>query len=100
MLNWAAQIAQMSVDIVARELHHNRDYLNRIFQEATGGSLKYYINAKRIATAQQLLRDGYAPYDVCFMLSFNNYSSFSRCFSQHIGLSPKQYALSVQRHTH
>lgn len=85
---------ELNVRIIAEALHHNSDYLGRVFKNATGGSLKYYINAKKIAVAQQLLRDGYPPFDVCFMLCFNNYSSFSRCFSKHIGLSPKQYALS------
>lgn len=88
---------ELSVEIIAHKLHHNSDYLGRVFKDATGGSLKYYINAKKIALAQQLLREGYPPYDVCFMLCFNNYSSFSRCFSRHIGLSPKQYLSSIRR---
>lgn len=87
---------ELSVEIIASRLHHNSDYLGRIFKNTTGGSLKYYINAKKIALAQQLLREGKSPYDVCFMLSFNNYSSFSRCFSKHIGLSPKQYVMSLR----
>lgn len=88
---------ELSVELIAQKLHHNSDYLGRVFKDATGGSLKYYINAKKIALAQQLLREGYPPYDVCFMLCFNNYSSFSRCFSRHIGLSPKQYLSSIHR---
>lgn len=88
---------ELSVEIIADALHHNSDYLGRVFKNATGSSLKYYINAKKIALAQQLLRQGTSPYDVCFMLGFNNYSSFSRCFSRHIGLSPKQYSLASAR---
>ncbi|MDD3141860.1 MAG: AraC family transcriptional regulator [Lachnospiraceae bacterium] len=88
--------SELSVEILAHNLHHNSDYLGRIFKNTTGGSLKYFINAKKIAHAQQLLREGYSPCDVCFMLCFNNYSSFSRCFSKHIGLSPKQYVMSLR----
>ncbi len=88
---------ELTVEIIAEELHHNSGYLGRIFKETTGSSLKYYINAKKIALAQQLLREGNTPYDVCFMLGFNNYSSFSRCFSMHIGLSPKQYVMAERR---
>lgn len=87
---------ELSVEIIAGNLHHNSDYVSRVFKNATGGSLKYFINAKKIALAQQLLREDHSPYDVCFMLSFNNYSSFSRCFSKHIGLSPKQYVMSLR----
>ncbi len=88
---------ELSVEILAEALHHNSDYLGRVFKNATGSSLKYYINAKKIALAQQMLRQGTSPYDVCFMIGFNNYSSFSRCFSRHIGLSPKQYAMSLRK---
>lgn len=82
---------EISVNSIALNLHHNVDYLGRIFKNATGSSLKYYINGKKIALAQKLLREGNSPYDVCFILSFNNYSSFSRTFSEHAGMSPKQY---------
>lgn len=88
--------SELSVELIAQSLHHNSDYLGRAFKNSTGGSLKYFINAKKIGVAQQLLSEGYPPYDVCFMLCFNNYSSFSRCFSKHIGLSPKQYVMSLR----
>lgn len=87
---------ELSVQIIAQNLHHNIDYLGRVFKTATGSSLKYYINGKKIALAQKLLREGNSPYDVCFMLGFNNYSSFSRCFSAHAGMSPKQYVMSFR----
>lgn len=88
---------ELSVQSVAANLHHNSDYLGRVFKEATGSSLKYYINGKKIALAQKLLREGNSPYDVCFMLSFNNYSSFSRCFFEHTQISPKQYVMSLRK---
>lgn len=87
---------ELTVEIIARELHHNSDYLGRVFKNYVGDSLKYYINAKKVALAQQLLMEGVPPYDVCFTLCFNNYSSFSRCFSKHTGLSPKQYVMSLK----
>lgn len=81
----------ITVEKIADDLHHNSDYLGRLFHEVTGGSLKYYINAKKISLAQKYLCEGYSPYDVCFMIGYNNYTSFSRRFSSHIGCSPKQY---------
>ena len=54
----------------------------------------FYINAKKIVLAQKLLLQNYSPYDVCFMVGYNNYSSFSRRFSKQIGTSPKQFQLS------
>lgn len=83
----------ITVESLAQQLHHNSDYLNRAFKTTTGDSLKHYINAKKISLAQQYLHQGYSPYDVCFMIGFNNYSSFSRNFSKQIGQSPKQYQM-------
>lgn len=87
----------LTVESIAKNLHHNSDYLGRVFSETTGGSLKYYINAKKISLAQQYLREGYSPNDVCFMIGYNNYSSFSRRFSNQAGISPKQYQLQMRK---
>lgn len=87
---------ELSVQSIADNLHHNVDYLSRAFKIATGSSLKYFINGKKIALAQKLLREGNSPYDVCFMLNYSNYSSFSRCFSEHAMMSPKQYVMSLR----
>ncbi len=84
-----------TISSMASELHYSSDHLSRVFSEATGDSLKHYINAKKIVLAQKLLLQNYSPYDVCFMAGYNNYSSFSRRFSKQIGISPKQYQLSI-----
>lgn len=86
----------ITVEDIANALHHNSDYLNRAFKNVTGRSLKQYISAKKISLAQQYLTQGYAPYDVCFMVGYKNYSSFSRRFSELLGISPKQYQLKYQ----
>ncbi len=84
----------ITVGSMSDDLHYSSDHLSRAFGEATGDSLKHYINAKKIALAQKLLLENNSPYDVCFMVGYNNYSSFSRRFSNQIGLSPKQFQLS------
>ncbi len=84
----------ITIGTMSDELHYSSDHLSRAFSEATGDSLKHYVNAKKIALAQKLLLKGTSPYDVCFMVGYNNYSSFSRRFSKQIGMSPKQYQLS------
>jgi AraC-like DNA-binding protein len=84
----------ITINAMSAELHYSSDHLSHAFSEATGDSLKHYINAKKIALAQKLLLQNNSPYDVCFMVGYNNYSSFSRRFSNQIGMSPKQYQLS------
>lgn len=84
----------ITIKDMSEALHYSSDHLSRVFSEATGDSLKHYINGKKIVLAQKLLLQNYPPYDVCFMAGYNNYSSFSRRFSQQIGMSPKQYQLA------
>jgi AraC-like DNA-binding protein len=79
---------------MSADLHYSSDHLSRVFSEAMGDSLNHYINAKKIVLAQKLLLQNYSPYDVCFMVGYNNYSSFSRRFSKQIGIAPKQFQLS------
>jgi len=86
----------ITVDKIAKSLHHHSDYLSRCFKEVTGYTLKHYILAKRIALAQKKIREGSSPYDACFQIGFNNYSSFSRAFSKQIGCSPKKYQLKYR----
>ena len=84
----------LTINKIADDLHYSSDHLSRVFIEATGDSLKHYINGKKIVLAQKLLLQNYSPYDVCFMVGYNNYSSFSRRFSKQIGVSPKQFQLT------
>lgn len=81
----------LTVEHIAASLHHNSDYLSRSFKDSTGHPLKNYITAKRISLAQKLIREGMSPYDACFSLAFNNYSSFARTFMKQTGCSPKKY---------
>ncbi|MCR4960751.1 MAG: AraC family transcriptional regulator, partial [Lachnospiraceae bacterium] len=81
----------LTIKKMARDLHYSSDHLSRVFSKATGDSLKHYINAKKMVLAQKLLHQKYSPSDVCFMLGYNNYSSFSRRFSKQIGTSPNQF---------
>ena len=84
----------ITINKMSADLHYSSDHLSRVFSEAMGDSLKHYINAKKIVLAQKLLLQNYSPYDVCFMVGYNNYSSFSRRFSKQIGVAPKQFQLS------
>ena len=58
--------------------------------------IQQYIIEKRLTQAKKLLRMGKPPIDVCFLCGFNNYSNFSRTFSKHLKLSPKQYQISAR----
>lgn len=84
---------ELTLQEIAKNLHMNSTYMGRCFKKTTGASIQQYIIAKKITLAQQYLRQGHAPCDVCYMTGFNNYSNFSRTFSKQAGCSPKQYQL-------
>lgn len=76
---------------LADHLCYNETYISRCFKNTTGTPLQQYILTKKIILAQNYLKEGYSPCDVCFMSGFNNYSNFSRTFVKYAGVSPKQY---------
>ncbi len=81
---------------IAGQVHLNPVYLTRIFKSYTGMPVQQYIIEKRLSQAKKLLREGKPPIDVCFLCGFNNYSNFSRTFSKHLKISPKQYQVRAR----
>lgn len=86
----------LSLEDIAAQVHLHPVYLTRIFKAYTGIPIRQYLIEKRLSFAKQLLREGKPPMDVCFLCGFNNYSNFSRTFSRHLKLSPKQYQISTR----
>lgn len=87
---------EITLQRLAEHVHHNGTYLSRCFKRITGISLQQFILAKKISLSCKLLREGYAPTDVCYMIGFNNYSNYSRTFSKRMGMSPKKYQMQNQ----
>lgn len=81
----------LSVSGIAESVHLNSVYLTRLFRQYSGLSLQQYIIEKRLAEAKRMLRNGQSPTEVCYACGFNNYSNFSRTFTNHVKISPRQY---------
>ena len=81
----------LSVSGIAESVHLNSVYLTRRFRQYSGLSLQQYIIEKRLAEAKRMLRNGQSPTEVCYACGFNNYSNFSRTFTNHVKISPRQY---------
>lgn len=65
----------------------------RLFKQSTGFSPYQFLIECRVLTAQQLLRARreLSLGEIAFRCGFADQSSFTRCFRQRTGLTPKQY---------
>lgn len=79
---------------VSSSVHLHPVYLNRVFKSYVGMPIQKYLIQKRLVAAGRLLKKGVSPIDVCCQVGYNNYSNFSRSFTSHYGMSPKQYQIS------
>ncbi|MEW7399080.1 AraC family transcriptional regulator [Elizabethkingia anophelis] len=68
--------------------------LKRLFSQIFGNSIFSYYQNLRMKEAAALLREKkYSVSEVGYKLGFTNLGHFSRIFKQHIGMSPKKYAM-------
>lgn len=66
--------------------------LQRLFKQVFGDSIFSYYQTFRIKEAARLLKeDKLSVSEVGYRLGFTNLSHFSRVFTEHIGMKPKQY---------
>ena len=79
---------------IEQHLLINYDYANRIFKKYTGTSIMQYRNRLRINTAKPLLLHKTIE-EVAELVGFENVYYFSRCFKRYEGVSPRDYAESI-----
>ena len=79
---------------VAARMGYQTDYLNRIFKEATGQTLREYRDSRLIEKARRLLREDRLVKEVCEMLGFLDQNYFSRWFRKYTGVQPRAWARS------
>lgn len=67
--------------------------LKRLFKQVFGKSIFHYYQQHRMKEAALLLRDRkLSVSEAGYQLGFTNMSHFSRVFTEHIGMKPKQYS--------
>jgi AraC-like DNA-binding protein len=80
-----------SLGDLARVAGASRYHLVRTFHREMGMPPSAYRRALRVATAQQLLRDGQRPADVAASCGFYDQSHLNRHFKLAVGVTPAQY---------
>jgi AraC-like DNA-binding protein len=86
----------ITLDYLSTKFYISKYYLERIFKQATGCSVNEYIINKRILNSKKFLRDNMPVSQVAEIIGFNSDSHFIRTFKKLVGITPKQYAKSIE----
>lgn len=87
-----------SVSDLAQDLNMSESNLRAVFRQQFSISLGAYIKNFRAHQAIQLMQNSALSFtDIAFELGFTTLSSFSRFFTNTIGVSPRQYRNSVAK---
>ncbi len=83
---------KLSVAELCRKFHISRNALYSAFQNRLGCGVREYVNERRLACAERLLRTTDLPvYMICERCGIENYQYFCRRFKQKKGLTPLRY---------
>ena len=83
---------ELSLNYLAEQFGKNASALSHSFSKETGISLTKYIQQARIREAIRLFNTtDFSVSDVAIMVGYQDFSYFSKVFSQQTGLSPRAY---------
>lgn len=87
----------LTIEQIGSHFNLSRSRLGILFKKQTGSSMKQYVNSMRIDKAKTLIRDElYNMSEIAELLGYNGVHYFSRQFKKATGMSPSEYANSVQ----
>lgn len=83
---------ELPMENIAKQVHLNCDYLNRLFKKEMGIPLSRYVIQQKIERAKWLLtHTDWKVGDIAASVGYYNYSSFYRIFMKTVGVSPQEY---------
>ena len=75
-------------------------HFNRVFHQITGLPPTKFISAMRLDEAKRLLLNTQLSItDICFEVGYNSLSTFTRRFTQRVGLGPREFRYLAERIT-
>lgn len=85
---------ELSMELIAQNVHLNADYLTRIFKKEVGISISKYIINKKMEVAKELLiHTDRSIGEIASLVGYYNYSSFNRIFTKETGISPQEFKI-------
>lgn len=83
-------IENLTIEDISNHLHYSSKYLNQIFKNSTGITIKKYINLKRLQYVIELNKKGYSLVHACIDAGFPCYESFAYLYKKEFGTSPSK----------
>jgi transcriptional regulator GlxA family with amidase domain len=84
--------SNITIDQIAQKLGMSRRTFFAHFQQQVGCSPRQEIQRVRLATAQELLEhEELSITRIAALVGFAETAAFSKFFTKHVGLSPRQY---------
>lgn len=91
---------KITLNDVCRDNMCCRSYLQKIFNQKTGGGVMEYFGKLRIDCAKQKIREGLKNFtQISNELGYSSVYYFSRHFKKVTGMTPSEYSSSVKLHT-
>lgn len=88
---------QFSVDSLAEKMNMSRSSLHRKIKGVADLTPNDYIRLQRLKKAALLLQEGtYRINEIAIITGFTSSSYFTKCFQQHFGMLPKNFAKGME----
>ena len=90
----------ISLRDMSRVAYLSTFHFNRVFHQLTGLPPAKFIAAMRLDEAKRLLLNtNRSVTDICFEVGYNSLSTFTRRFTQRVGLGPREFRYLAERIT-
>ena len=90
----------LDLDGLAKIAAISKFHFVRVFDETTGTTPHHFLSCLRVQRAKELLLKSDASItDVCMEVGYNSLGSFSKTFSELVGLSPQEFRAMPKRLT-
>ena len=90
----------ISLHDMSRVAYLSAFHFNRVFHQITGLPPAKFISAMRLDQAKRLLLNtNLSITDICFEVGYNSLSTFTRRFTQRVGLGPREFRYLAERIT-
>ena len=90
----------ISLQDMSRVAYISTFHFNRVFHQITGLPPNKFISAMRLDEAKRLLLNTQLSItDICFEVGYNSLSTFTRRFTERVGLGPREFRYLAERIT-